>query len=114
MAQLPLDISGKLFTTMKKALFHGRLRVFGEKMNTSVYRLSHATSENFQKKPREYAIIGAGKPPPGFSKKLSILLSIFAEKRVAVRERITICSQKHDSDIFHISVHRYRLWHSDE
>lgn len=26
----------------------------------------------FLKKPREYAIIGAGKPPPGFSKKLSI------------------------------------------
>ena len=42
MAQLPLAISGKQFTTMKKALFHGRLRVFGEKMNTSVYRLSHA------------------------------------------------------------------------
>ena len=36
MAQLPLAISGKPFTTMKKALFHGRLRVFGEKMNTSV------------------------------------------------------------------------------
>ena len=32
MAQLPLAISGKPFTTMKKALFHGRLRVFGEKM----------------------------------------------------------------------------------
>ena len=43
MAQLPLAISGKPFTTMKKALFHGHLRVFGEKMNTSVYRLSHAT-----------------------------------------------------------------------
>ena len=28
MAQLPLAISGKPFTTMKKALFHGRLRVF--------------------------------------------------------------------------------------
>ena len=42
MAQLPLAIFGKPFTTMKKALFHGRLRVFGEKMNTSVYRLSHA------------------------------------------------------------------------
>ena len=36
MAQLPLAISGKPFTTMKKALFHGCLRVFGEKMNTSV------------------------------------------------------------------------------
>ena len=36
MAQLPLAISGKPFTTMKKALFHGHLRVFGEKMNTSV------------------------------------------------------------------------------
>ena len=36
MAQLPLAISGKPFTTMKKALFHGLLRVFGEKMNTSV------------------------------------------------------------------------------
>ena len=36
MAQLPLAISGKPFTTMKKALFHGRLRVLGEKMNTSV------------------------------------------------------------------------------
>ena len=36
MVQLPLAISGKPFTTMKKALFHGRLRVFGEKMNTSV------------------------------------------------------------------------------
>ena len=36
MAQLPLAISGKSFTTMKKALFHGLLRVFGEKMNTSV------------------------------------------------------------------------------
>ena len=44
MAQLPLAISGKPFTTMKKALFHGRLRVFGEKMNTYVYRLSHATT----------------------------------------------------------------------
>jgi hypothetical protein len=36
MAQLPLAISGKSFTTMKKSLFHGCLRVFGEKMNTSV------------------------------------------------------------------------------
>jgi hypothetical protein len=36
MAQLPLAISGKPFTTMKKTLFHGRLRVLGEKMNTSV------------------------------------------------------------------------------
>ena len=36
MAQLPLDISGKPFTMMKKSLFHGHLRVFGEKMNTSV------------------------------------------------------------------------------
>lgn len=36
MAQLPLAISGKPFTTMKKALFHGRLRVLGEKMNTFV------------------------------------------------------------------------------
>ena len=27
MAQLPLAISGKPFTTMKKAFFHGRLRV---------------------------------------------------------------------------------------
>ena len=36
MAQLPLAISGKPFTTMEKALFHGRLRVFGEKKNTSV------------------------------------------------------------------------------
>ena len=37
MAQLPLAISGKPFTTMKKALFHGRLRVFHKKMNTSVW-----------------------------------------------------------------------------
>ena len=36
MAQLSLAISGKSFTTMKKALFHGHLRVFDEKMNTSV------------------------------------------------------------------------------
>ncbi len=36
MAQLPLAISGKPFTTMKKSLFHERLRFFGEKMNTSV------------------------------------------------------------------------------
>ena len=28
MTQLPLALSGKLFTTMKKALFHGHLRVF--------------------------------------------------------------------------------------
>jgi hypothetical protein len=47
MAQLPLALSGKLFTTMKKALFHGHLRVFGEKMNTSVYRLSHATTSTY-------------------------------------------------------------------
>ena len=36
MAQLPLAISGKPFTTMKKALFHGHLRVLGVEMNTSV------------------------------------------------------------------------------
>ena len=35
-AQLPLAFSGGLFTTMKKALFHERLLVFGVKMNTSV------------------------------------------------------------------------------
>lgn len=35
-AQLPLAFSGELFTTMKKALFHERLLVFGVKMNTSV------------------------------------------------------------------------------
>ena len=35
-AQLPLAFSGKLFTTMKKALFHERLLFFGVKMNTSV------------------------------------------------------------------------------
>ena len=45
MAQLPLAISGKPFTTMKKALFHGRLRVFGEKMNTSVCLYGVFTSQ---------------------------------------------------------------------
>ena len=48
MAQLPLAISGKPFTTMKKALFHGRLRVFGEKMNTSVYRGGRFSRPVFQ------------------------------------------------------------------
>jgi hypothetical protein len=32
--------------------------------------LMNASGKIFLKKPREYAIIGAGKPPPGFSKKL--------------------------------------------
>ena len=45
MAQLPLAISGKPFTTMRKALFHGRLRVFGEKMNISVSLCSMFTAK---------------------------------------------------------------------
>ena len=48
MAQLPLDISGKPFTMMKKSLFHGHLRVFGEKMNTSVSLCSMAIATDTQ------------------------------------------------------------------
>lgn len=45
---------------------------------------------------------------------LLILFSINAENRVIIHERITICSQKHDPDILHLSVHRHRLWRIDE
>ena len=55
MAQLPLAISGKPFTTMKKALFHGRLRVFGEKMNTSVSLIGM-----FAPKTTSYRIVSTG------------------------------------------------------
>ena len=48
MAQLPLAISGKPFTTMKKALFHGRLWVLGEKMNTSVSLCSMTVASETQ------------------------------------------------------------------
>ena len=52
MVQLPLAISGKPFTTMKKALFHGRLRVFDEKMNTSVSLCSM-----FAAKPQDLVVL---------------------------------------------------------
>jgi hypothetical protein len=55
MAQLPLAISGKPFTTMKKSLFHGRLRVFGEKMNTSVSLIGM-----FAPKTTSYRIVSTG------------------------------------------------------
>ena len=57
MAQLPLAISGKPFTTMKKALFHGRLRVFGEKMNTSVFLYSMPIANETQ-----YLVVYRGFP----------------------------------------------------
>ena len=48
MAQLPSAISGKPFTTMKKALFHGCLRVLGEKMNTSVSLIDMFAAKDHQ------------------------------------------------------------------
>ena len=50
----------------------------------------------------------------GLPKYLLIFFSINAENRVIIHERITICSQKHDPDILHLSVHRHRLWRIDE
>jgi hypothetical protein len=64
MAQLPLAISGKPFTTMKKALFHGRLRVFGEKMNTSVCLCSM-----FPPKTTRYSILSLKKRNPSTRQK---------------------------------------------
>ena len=53
MAQLPLAISGKPFTTMKKALFHGHLRVLGVEMDTSVSlcRVCSVTTPIFRQQP---------------------------------------------------------------
>ena len=84
MAQLPLALSGKLFTTMKKALFHGHLRVLGVEMNTSVSlcsiitakttRYSILLNKNRNTSTRQKSICGSGEPFTSTTTKTSVSL----------------------------------------
>ena len=84
MAQLPLAISGKPFTTMKKALFHGRLRVLGVEMDTSVSlcsiitakttRYSILLNKNRNTSTRQKSICGSGEPFTSTTTKTSVSL----------------------------------------